>query len=102
MIIQDIESTVINNTTTATQKFGFQMTPLISKVLYTHLYEDKEHVVLQELAANALDAQVENNTQSTPIRIILPTELEPELVVQDCGIGMSLDTVNNIFYFLGW
>lgn len=97
MIIQDIESTVINNTTTATQKFGFQMTPLISKVLYTHLYEDKEHVVLQELAANALDAQVENNTQSTPIRIILPTELEPELVVQDCGIGMSLDTVNNIF-----
>ena len=74
-----------------------EISPLLYKLMYSSMYEDKEQVVLQELSANALDAHKAAGKEHIPISIILPTQLSPELVVQDFGVGMSYETISSIY-----
>ena len=97
MIIDEAVSDVQNNTGAESKKFGMVMSTMMNKILYTHLYEDKEKVVLQELSSNALDAHVAAGKPEVPIKVTLPTALAPELVVEDFGIGMSRHTVDTVY-----
>lgn len=94
-------SSAVNNTAFEQKSFGLVESAHLYKVLYSSLYEDKEQVTLGELAANGLDAQRVNGKEDIPISIQLPTELDPHLVVSDCGIGMSLETVQNLYSTYG-
>lgn len=71
---------------------NIEMNAQLFKILSQSLYECKERAVIQELAANALDACRAIGTDR-PIEIILPTEAAPELSVTDYGVGMSLNTI---------
>ena len=57
------------------------------KVLSRSLYTRKEEAVLRELYANGYDANL--TTGKNPVRIQLPTTLEPNLVISDNGCGMT-------------
>ena len=59
-------------------------------------YSDKPRAVVRELIANAWDAHQMNNCQ-LPIEVILPTELEPTMSVQDFGPGMSHNLVMQVY-----
>jgi len=93
MILSEAENTVEDFSGLESKSFGFEMSPMISKILYTYLYEDKERVVLQELSSNALDAHIAVGKEDTPILVHLPTSTDPELRVEDFGVGMSLEVV---------
>lgn len=97
MIVTNNESHIENNMGSETQQFGIEISPLLYKLLYSSIYEDKEQVVLQELSANALDAHKVAGKEHIPISITIPTQLSPELVVQDFGVGMSYETVSSIY-----
>lgn len=97
MIVTNNESHIENNMGSETQQFGIEISPLLYKLMYSSMYEDKEQVVLQELSANALDAHKVAGKEHIPINITLPTQLSPELVVQDFGVGMSYETVSSIY-----
>lgn len=97
MIVANNESHIENNMGSKTQQFGIEISPLLYKLMYSSMYEDKEQVVLQELSANALDAHKAAGKEHIPISIILPTQLSPELVVQDFGVGMSYETISSIY-----
>lgn len=97
MIVANNESHIENNVGSKTQQFGIEISPLLYKLMYSSMYEDKEQVVLQELSANALDAHKAAGKEHIPISIILPTQLSPELVVQDFGVGMSYETISSIY-----
>lgn len=61
------------------------------------LYAHKLRTPIQEYIANAIDAQKVAHTDDTPIRIVLPTNLEPILKIRDFGTGMSEEKVKKTF-----
>lgn len=62
----------------------------------TNLYSNPVAAVLREYSANAIDSHVKAQ-QSKPVQITLPTTKEPVFVVQDFGVGLSEDELENIY-----
>jgi len=67
------------------QTNGKKLIAMLSNFLYT----DKEYAVLSELSANGVDAHRMVGKEDEPIRITMPTPVEPDLVIRDYGPGMS-------------
>lgn len=53
------------------------------------IYSEKGKSVIRELMANAFDAHVAAGCADRPIEVYLPTNLCPNLIVRDYGVGMS-------------
>ena len=61
-----------------------------------NLYADRRLAVVREYVSNAVDAtRVAGST--APVQVTSPTELEPNLIVTDAGIGMSAAEVEATF-----
>jgi HSP90 family molecular chaperone len=86
MIITAATSAVNTSNFTGTS-FTVSASAHAFKVLSRSLYTNKEEAVLRELYANGYDANL--TTGKAPVRICLPTALEPNLVVSDTGCGMN-------------
>jgi hypothetical protein len=67
----------------------------------TDLYSDPQMAILREYSTNAYDSHLEAG-QTRPIEVELPSELAPNLVIRDFGVGMSVDTVLNQFSQYGF
>jgi len=66
-------------------------------VLTNNLYSDKALAIVRELACNAYDSHVAAGCASRPIEVILPTRLNPQLVIKDFGTGLDHDQILNIY-----
>lgn len=97
----DIAGKATNLSGLKEHNYQLEAIPHVFKTLYSSMYENKEQVVLSELAANGLDAQVQNGTEHIPIKITLPNQMSPELVVTDCGIGMSREVLEQLYTVYG-
>lgn len=64
--------------------------------LLSNIYTNREKAVLREYACNARDSHVESG-QTRPIEITLPTPLQPTLLIQDWGLGLSEDALFTVF-----
>jgi hypothetical protein len=64
-------------------------------------YKYKIRTSVQELVSNAVDAQVEAGNPDKPVKITLPTALEPTFKLRDYGTGMTPDVVNKIYCNMG-
>lgn len=69
----------------------------IMTILRDTLYSDKVLAVLREYSTNAWDEHQESGIPNTPIKIILPTDLEPTLSIRDFGRGLSQEDVFKIY-----
>jgi len=69
----------------------------IMTILRDTLYSDKVLAVLREYASNAWDAHKQSGKGHIPIEVMMPTAMSPNLVIRDFGMGMSEDTVFNVF-----
>lgn len=76
-----------------------QSLAFLQKVL-TDLYSDPMLAVIREYSTNAWDSHVEAGV-TRPIEVTTPNALSPYLVIQDYGIGMSLDDIKNIYSLYG-
>lgn len=74
-----------------------------NKVLWMLInqYRFKVRTPVQEIISNARDAQRENGNPDRPIKIQLPTKLEPTFIVRDYGVGMNEQRVKDIFTSFG-
>lgn len=90
-------TTATNNTAFESSEFRMKSSAQAFKILSSSLYTDKELAVLRELSANADDSHKAADVYDKPIRIHLPTEMEPNLVVTDYGLGMSKSDVFNLY-----
>ena len=97
MIITN-ENPIINNTNLGAKTFDVEENAVLFWVMSNALYTYKERAVLRELASNGWDAHKTLGKENIPIKIKLPTAMEPELVFQDFGCGMSRQDLEN-FYF---
>jgi hypothetical protein len=62
----------------------------------TNLYSDPEMAVLREYSCNARDSHLAVG-QTRPIEITLPSNFEKFLVIEDFGLGLSIDDITEIY-----
>jgi len=62
----------------------------------TNLYSDPEMAVLREYSCNARDSHLAVG-QTRPIEITLPSNFDQCLVIEDFGLGLSIDDITDIY-----
>jgi hypothetical protein len=62
----------------------------------TNLYEDSLAAVIREYPVNALDSHIEAGN-TNPIKITTPNVLSPLFIVEDEGVGLSLDELRDVY-----
>lgn len=66
-------------------------------ILRDRLYTNKVLAVMREYSTNAWDAHVDAGKSDVPIRVRLPTALDPAFSVRDFGKGLSEEDVYQVF-----
>lgn len=84
---------------TASSEFGISRgdEAHLMTILRDTLYTDKVLAVLREYGANAWDSHRESGKADVPIKITLPTSMEPTLSIKDFGNGLSHEDVFQIY-----
>lgn len=65
----------------------------ILELLRSSIYSDKVKAVIREYSSNAMDAHAVLGKKNLPIKVVLPTSLEPTLSIRDFGPGMSEEEI---------
>lgn len=73
----------------------------VIKLIRDSVYTDKELAPLREYSTNAYDAQVVSGNAQTPIRVTLPTLLDPQLKIRDFGPGLTQQEMEDIYLSIG-
>lgn len=103
MILETETTTVVSNLSDGVESFSgtiseedFQyLMPILS-----NLYNDPKGAVVREMSTNGRDSHVEAGN-SEPVLITLPDYDTKTFIVQDFGVGMSVDDVKNIYSHYG-
>ena len=66
-------------------------------ILSSNLYSDKALAIVRELCCNAYDSHVAAGCADRPIELILPTRLNPQLVIKDFGTGLDHEQMLSIY-----
>jgi hypothetical protein len=83
----------------ASSEFGISLkdSAHIMTILRDTLYSDKVLAVLREYSANAWDSHRQSGKPELPIKVVLPTAMEPSLSIRDFGTGLSEEDVFNVY-----
>lgn len=68
--------------------------------ILTDLYSNPILAVIREYSTNALDSHIEAGNPA-PIEITLPTQMKPEFVVKDQGLGLNVDDMRDVYSMYG-
>lgn len=68
--------------------------------ILSNMYTNKFLAVLREYCMNALDSHVQSGN-SQPIEVTLPSDLQPTLLIQDHGLGMTRADIETFFLEYG-
>jgi len=84
---------------TATAVFGISINDAahIINMLRDTIYTDKVMAVLREYSANAWDAHREAGKGNVPIKVTIPTDMDPTLRIQDFGPGLPHQDVFEVY-----
>ncbi len=69
----------------------------IMTILRDTLYSDKVLAVLREYSANAWDSHRDSGKPELPIKVTLPTAMDPTLYIRDFGSGLSQEDVFRLY-----
>jgi hypothetical protein len=96
MIISENKQDVTVNGSFKTSGFKIQASSKAFDILSSNIYQYKVRAVVREISCNAVDAHTAAGNPD-PIKVHLPTTLEPHFSVRDFGIGLSDEDVREIF-----
>ena len=65
--------------------------------MYIRMYQDPEMATLREIATNARDSNIAAGKSKVPIKITLPTRMEPVLTIEDFGVGLNMDDFRKVY-----
>ncbi len=93
------ERSLVTSSEEGSGSFGIsaQHAAHIMTILRNTMYTDKTLAVLREYSANAWDAHRVSGKSHIPIKVTLPSELEPTLIIRDFGPGISPDDIFGIY-----
>jgi hypothetical protein len=69
--------------------------------LVKSVYQYPKITMVQEIASNARDANVESGNPDVPIQIQVPSTLDNNLIISDHGIGISPHRMHTVFVLIG-
>lgn len=96
MIISESKQDVAVCGNFKTSGFKIQASSKAFDILSSNIYTHKVRAVVREISCNAVDShKAAGNTD--PIKVHLPTTLEPHFSVRDYGTGLSDEDVREIF-----
>lgn len=96
MKLRTNEGLVISSSQEKTQ-FKAKASPKMFNILCNTLYKDKVAAVIREIMANAYDSHVAAGKTDIPFHVNLPSDFSPMLEIEDFGIGMSRNDVEEIY-----
>ena len=67
------------------------------KILSNNLYQDKPLAICRELICNAIDSHTAAGKATVPVEITVPSSINPNLIVEDFGLGLSREEVEQIY-----
>lgn len=77
--------------------FSIAMNGKAFRVLSDTLYQDKIGSIMREISCNALDSHIMAGIPKKPFSLHLPDRFEPWVSFRDYGIGLSPESVQNVF-----
>ena len=69
--------------------------PLLAEMLIRQ-YSNSLRSGIAETIANGIDSHVAKGV-TAPVRLSTPDDLNPNVVIADCGVGMSLQTIEDVY-----
>jgi hypothetical protein len=79
------------------KRFTMQTTAVSLRLTIEGMYSDKVLAVIRELISNAVDAHADAGRSDVPIKVHLPTELEPHFSVRDYGTSMTDEKIWEVY-----
>ena len=86
---------------TETEQASIELTPHMFDMLSSKVYSNKILAVVREILCNARDAQVMAGVEK-PIKVHLPSQLEPYFSIRDFGTGLSEEQVMKLYLRYGY
>lgn len=99
MIPNTKDRALTSSAISASANFGISLkdSSFIMSILRDQIYSDKIMAVLREYSANAWDANRMVGKTDRPIKVTIPTSMEPTLSIRDYGPGLSVDDVLTVY-----
>lgn len=101
MQLQLPETPVHRSATFKETSFGIGDQRVIMDILRKRMYPQPIKAVCQEIMCNARDANREAGRGDQPIKVQLPSALDPHFIVSDNGLGITPERMANIFVLYG-
>jgi hypothetical protein len=103
MITEQVSNVIESGGVLDSAKFGIKAENMgmLFHILRNQLYSNPVLAIAREYACNAKDANVMSGRKDLPIRITLPTSLEPFYKTRDFGNGLTSDEIKDIFISYG-
>jgi len=95
MILKTEKSSITTNLPQG-KKFNIEMNDKAFMILSKNLYKYPIHAVIREIMSNAWDSHLKSENYN-PFYTHLPNELDPYYSVRDYGMGMSRETVEELY-----
>lgn len=84
-----------------TTQFKLQMSAKMAGILSKGIYSDAIKAIIRELSTNACDSHTMAGKKSQPIEVTLPTSFSPQFIVQDRGVGLSEQQMDEVYTTYG-
>lgn len=94
---ENLSSPVLSNGVGESKKMGILANGKVFKIISDTLYQNKIGSCVRELSCNSVDGMKKAGRGDIPFDLHVPTVFEPWFAVKDTGVGMSHDTVMNVF-----
>lgn len=92
-----VVDTNIKSNVESTGAFKIKASAKAFKILSSGLYSDKILAVVRELSCNAYDSHVVAGKVNVPFEVHLPNKAEPWFSVEDFGIGLSKEDIDQVY-----
>lgn len=79
------------------KKFTIQASAKAFQILSSALYSRKIEAIIRELSCNANDSHIQAGCRERPFVVHMPNTWEPEFYVEDFGVGLDDEDVENIY-----
>lgn len=98
-----LNNTIVNSPNLTATSFGIKEKNLakIINIVENDIYSDKILAVIREYSCNAYDANVFAGKRNTPIKVYMPSRLEPHFKVRDNGLGLSESDITDVYTSYG-
>lgn len=96
MKLRQDDNIVISNTNNE-KRFTIAASAKAFKILSDSLYSRKIEAIVRELSCNAYDSHVQAGWPERPFIITAPNMWQPEFSVEDFGVGLDNDDIENIY-----